>query len=139
MKKQLIVLSALLVAFTSQCSFFDTMKAKAQAAYNKYAPQAKAAYNTAKQTIQKNLPGIQQMVTENLPAVQEFAKTNILPTAQKIAEDQVILGDKLDSLAQGVPGGEQVVSKMRDLYMSKFHPTFTKDAMGQWIDASNVK
>lgn len=127
MKKQLIALTALFVVSTTQCDFFSDMKAKANAAYNK-----------AKATIQRNLPAVKQMVSENLPAVQEFAKTNILPTAQKIAEDQVILGDKLDSLAQSVPGGEQAMNKIRDLYMSKYHPTFKKNANGQWEDTAKV-
>jgi hypothetical protein len=48
MKKQLIVLSALFVAFTAQCGVLDDMKAKATALLNK----AKTAVQPAKTTAQ---------------------------------------------------------------------------------------
>jgi len=78
MKKQLIVLSALFVGFSSQCSLYDRMKAQATAMKNK----ATGAYQSVKKTAQGMLPSSAQQ------AVRDFAKQNspaVMNRAQEIA------------------------------------------------------
>jgi hypothetical protein len=140
MKKQLIVLSALFaVVSATQCSFYDRMKASASAKYQSAKATVQAKYQSAKATIQKQLPAVKDIVTENLPAVQEFAKTNILPTAKRIMEDQLIVGDKkLKNLMSGTAGGEQAFDKVQEIYMNENYPSFEKRADGEWVDSSKA-
>ena len=101
MKKQLIILSALLAVGASQGSFYDRMKAAAQQKYD----AAKRGFSSAKTQVQqaatKYMPQVQQTAAKYMPQVKTFVQ-------QAMAQDQPLAY----MINQGVKLGSEQLRKM---------------------------
>jgi len=153
MKTQLIILSALLVSFVSQCSFYDRMKAKAASAAQSVKDTATSAYDKfggMAQSAKNNLSDTATSAYDKVGGMAQSASNKVQSTAGSVRNTIGRESQAFMSGARSVPGQLNAIREdFVDFYISpvrgkvsrffnKLSPTLTKvtltDEAGETIE-----